>query len=52
MGSAQWGIYMMSARGTAIAGPVVRFRIDFVEHSGVGSGKITEMTELRGTMAG
>lgn len=49
MGSAiqQTAIYKMVSRGTFMAGPTVRFRIDFAEHSSVGPGKISLLEAIR-----
>jgi molybdate transport system regulatory protein len=38
---------MMSPGETPMAGPVVRFRIDFAEHSSVGPGKISLLEAIR-----
>jgi molybdate transport system regulatory protein len=38
---------MMSSGGISMAAPVVRFRIDFTEHSSVGPGKIGLLEAIR-----
>jgi molybdate transport system regulatory protein len=38
---------MMSSGGISMAAPVVRFRIDFAEHSSVGPGKIYLLEAIR-----
>jgi molybdate transport system regulatory protein len=38
---------MMSPKGIPMAAPVVRFRIDFAEHSSVGPGKIRLLEAIR-----